>query len=310
MTTVLLATTAATLTLEPPVVPESILAYCKNITDGGCHSHIPLPVPLYGPTKRQLLVVGDSVSMGWTPLLSNLLTHTTTAASNSFRSNNNSVNPLLTPAPEFEVHHVGQENATLQNCSGTSSGSACNMANAGDSCRGFVCVTQHDPHCDDDSCWIRPTGQEETWDMILFNFGLHDIEKDRSNPNSTYEIPIDDYRVLLANITATLQKRTKELMWVTTTPLPANGTSDRTNEDVIKYNKVAAAVMSEASASGTGTAEVVHTCDLYGFVEQHCGVGYTTCDWQPSPPHFPGYYIHLAEFIQDCVLHKNSTKPL
>jgi hypothetical protein len=254
---------------ESPV-PSSLQAACYNATDRGCHNHLPLPLPLRRDLP-QLLVVGDSVSMGYTPLLARALDGI------------------------YQVYHIGQEAASLQNCSGTQPGSGCGVANGGDTCRGFECLNAHDAGCEHDSCWLRrrvPDGAQ--WDVVLYNFGLHDIERDRA-AGAAYEVPLARYTVLLSNITATLVARSKAQVWVTTTPMPAGTISpNRLNSDVVDYNTAAKATVKKWPT--------VRACDLYTFIVAHCGNNYTSCDWQSQPPHFPGHYDKLAGYLRACVL--------
>ncbi len=256
-------------------LPEFLVDFCLNHTDNGCHSHAPMPVRS-ASRLPQLLIVGDSISMGYSPILASKL------------------------AGRVDVFHVGQETQNLQNCTGTQPGSGCGVANAGDSCRGFAClVDQHGRNCSGRSCWTTREGDGDThWDIVLMNFGLHDIEKDRLDPNTTQAIPINDYASLLRNVTMELQTRTDVLIWVSTTPLPRNGTSNRVNSDVVWYNGVALDVMKSVGG--------VQICDLYSFIVDHCGTDYDACDWQPSPPHFPGHYDPLASFLETCITNVTS----
>ena len=63
---------------------------------------------------------------------------------------------------------------------------------------------------------------------------------------------------------------------MTTAQVPTEGGNASThpsgdaNVDVVRYNTVAAAIM---------VAVGIPTLDLYGFVNQHCGLNYQACDW-------------------------------
>lgn len=80
------------------------------------------------------------------------------------------------------------------------------------------------------------------WDVIHFNFGLHDLKRDDSDH---VQVPIAEYeqnlRVLIARLRATKAK----LVFATTTPVPGR-TSNRRQEDVVAYNAVALRLMHEA----------------------------------------------------------------
>jgi hypothetical protein len=207
-------------------------------------------------------------------------------------------------AGKIDVRHIGQQNASIENCTGTSPGSACAMANGGDSCRGYECIGgAHDRNCEGGSCW---TGSQAgfRWDVVTFNFGLHDIElspnASRSPGPSDYEVPIASYKILLHNITAALLEVTDRLIWVDTTPMPVPtnaSTGDginRRNADVIAYNKAARAVIGSFDKN-------ISIVPLYDFIIDHCGQNYQTCDWQPKPPHFQGHYDKLAANISSAI---------
>jgi len=137
-------------------------------------------------------------------------------------------------------------------------------------------------HCLD--CWTRSVdATPRKWDVISFNFGLHDLGYD------TERLSLDQYGVLLADITnrlVELQERDgTKLLWVTTTPVPtvpvydADGPCNTTksclnppryDDDVVLFNKKAQQVISDLKIS---------TLDLYEFVIEKCGGrGYAHCD--------------------------------
>eukprot|EP00040_Diaphanoeca_grandis_P028396 m.164409 g.164409 ORF g.164409 m.164409 type:complete len:389 (-) comp31339_c3_seq1:432-1598(-) len=136
-------------------------------------------------------------------------------------------------------------------------------------------------HCLKD--WITPTRK---WDVISFNFGLHDLGYD------TERISVQNYTLLMTAIVDDLvavQKEMKcKLIWVDTTPVPTvptygpscNDTSKclnppRFDADVVLYNAAAAALVAQANAAGATIA----TVDLYSFVLEKCGgKGYAHCD--------------------------------
>ncbi|HWC88546.1 MAG TPA: SGNH/GDSL hydrolase family protein [Pirellulales bacterium] len=71
------------------------------------------------------------------------------------------------------------------------------------------------------------------WDVIHFNFGIHDRKT-----------PIDAYQQRLEQIIDRLQKTGAKLVWASTTPVPA-GTKDgpAMPAAIVERNRVAAAVM-------------------------------------------------------------------
>lgn len=89
---------------------------------------------------------------------------------------------------------------------------------------------------------------KEKWDVIHFNWGLHDLKHwannklDNAAPVvATPEVYEKNLRELVVKLKATRAK----LIWANTTPVPA-GTLGRLAGDEKNYNKVAARVMKEA----------------------------------------------------------------
>ena len=85
------------------------------------------------------------------------------------------------------------------------------------------------------------------WDVITFNFGLHDlVYKDSLNKydvvNGKITVPLEDYRKNLQAIVSKLKETTATLIFVTTTVVPENSLG-RKVEDPEKYNQVALEVM-------------------------------------------------------------------
>lgn len=91
------------------------------------------------------------------------------------------------------------------------------------------------------------------WDVIHFNFGLHDIKlgtggKDnRPYPTADgHQVPADEYERNLREIVAKLKRTGAALIWCSTTPIP-QGKLDppRRPGDEITYNQIARKVMIE-----------------------------------------------------------------
>lgn len=99
--------------------------------------------------------------------------------------------------------------------------------------------------------WLAPTNG--TWDVIHFNFGLHDIKLGtggKSNqPYATsdgHQVPLEEYERNLRKIVARFQTTGAALVWCSTTPVPAGQLDPpRQPDDVINYNTVARNVMTE-----------------------------------------------------------------
>ena len=142
-----------------------------------------------GDKVRNVLIIGDSISIGYTPFLEKAL------------------------APEIMVSH--------------------NPGNGGSTVRGI----------DSLEVWL----DHKKWDMIVFNFGLHDLvykdeQKKYDVVNGKISVSLDDYRKNLETIVARLKETTARLLFVTTTVVPENS-AGRKVEDPAKYNEVAISVM-------------------------------------------------------------------
>jgi len=103
------------------------------------------------------------------------------------------------------------------------------------------------------------------WDVIHFNWGLHDLKyigakgQSLAQPDaegSHQQVPPADYEKNLRALVARLKKTGATLIWCSTTPVP-EGASGRVVGDSEKYNAIAAKVMQEND---------IATDDLYTFV--------------------------------------------
>lgn len=90
------------------------------------------------------------------------------------------------------------------------------------------------------------------WDVIHFNWGLHDLKFIEGKR----QVPLDQYENNMRRLVARLKKTGAKLIWCSTTPVPKGCSPPRTNEDVIAYNAVAGKLM---------RAEGIAIDDLYGF---------------------------------------------
>jgi simple sugar transport system substrate-binding protein len=82
---------------------------------------------------------------------------------------------------------------------------------------------------------------EKPWDVIHFNFGLHDL---KWMDHGKRQIPPEQYRDNLNKLVIRLKKTKAKLIWANTTPVPAGCDKPvRKNEDAIIYNKIAKEVM-------------------------------------------------------------------
>jgi len=112
--------------------------------------------------------------------------------------------------------------------------------------------------------WLTTGGEEKSWDVIHFNWGLHDLKylgpdgenlQDPSDPANHQQVPPEEYRENLAELVARLRETGATLIWRNTTPVP-EGARGRVVGDAAKYNEIAAGIMDDAGIP-------VH--DLYSF---------------------------------------------
>lgn len=139
-------------------------------------------------TPKNVLIIGDSISIGYTPFIQKALTG-------------------------VNVEH--------------------NPGNGGPTTRGVQNIEK----------WL---GDRE-WDVITFNFGLHDmVYKDSLNKydvvNGKISVSLEDYRKNLQIIVDKLKETTATLVFINTTTVPENA-AGRKVESPAQYNKVALEVM-------------------------------------------------------------------
>ena len=79
------------------------------------------------------------------------------------------------------------------------------------------------------------------WDVIHFNWGLHDLRQDEPGK---HQVPIGAYGKNLQALVDRLQKTGATLIWASTTPVP-KGAGRRTPGDEQIYNAVAERIMKE-----------------------------------------------------------------
>ena len=92
------------------------------------------------------------------------------------------------------------------------------------------------------------------WDVIHFNFGLHDL---KIMDTGKHQVPIGEYERNMERIVGRLKKTGAKLIWAPTTPVPEGDLRPRrSNDDVIAYNRAAQRVMA---------ARGVRSNDLYSF---------------------------------------------
>lgn len=118
--------------------------------------------------------------------------------------------------------------------------------------------------------WPNVLNNHTDWDVIHFNWGLHDLEVE----GGAYHVPLADYIDNLdgtGNIIDRFESVVNAhgehpvLLWASTTPVPygisvPQGSEGRSNDDVIAYNAAAATIM-----NGRG----IPITDLYTAVATH-----------------------------------------
>eukprot|EP00054_Salpingoeca_dolichothecata_P028949 m.223922 g.223922 ORF g.223922 m.223922 type:complete len:269 (+) comp26354_c0_seq5:121-927(+) len=147
-------------------------------------------------------------------------------------------------------------------------------------------------HCINNSeSWLG--SNPNRWDVISFNFGLHDLAKDNNG------LSLEIYTSYLSKIIDILTTQTRaKLLWVTTTPVPNVPLHPpRLPADVPKYNQAATTALATSSKS-------IAVTDLYSWVTKRCGVIYKTCDIQKvDNPHYTDFgWQYLAVNVTNAVL--------
>ena len=140
--------------------------------------------------------------------------------------------------------------------------------------------------------WIGTTN----WDVIHFNFGLHDLKHvdaltgtNSTKPEDPYQADVTQYSNNLKTIVRRLKITRARLIFATTTPVPERSTPLREPWQVPVYNKAALTIMK---------SENIEIDDLYGFVLPNLK------DWQlVDNVHFntEGYRA-LAEKVSEIIM--------
>jgi hypothetical protein len=95
---------------------------------------------------------------------------------------------------------------------------------------------------------------DSKWDVIHFNWGLHDLKYIQNDPSkradpkaegSHPQVALDDYEKNLAELVKIMQATGAKLIWCATTHVPA-GSDGRIEGDEVKYNEAAARIMTAA----------------------------------------------------------------
>jgi len=137
------------------------------------------------PGLPRVLLIGDSISIGYTLPVRNLL------------------------AGKANVHRI--------------------PGNAGPSSNGVFLI----------DTWLG----KSKWDVIHFNFGLHDLKR---LDDGKHQVPLESYERYLRLIVQRLKRTGATLIWASTTPVPdAKVSPPRVMGDVPVFNSAAALVMKQ-----------------------------------------------------------------
>jgi len=107
---------------------------------------------------------------------------------------------------------------------------------------------------------------DKKWDVIHFNWGLHDLKymgangenlADPKDAASHQQVPVEEYAQHLDTLVEKMKKTGAKLIWCSTTPVP-EGAGGRVVGDSAKYNEAAAKVMQKHG---------VAIDDLYAFAK-------------------------------------------
>ena len=107
---------------------------------------------------------------------------------------------------------------------------------------------------------------DKKWDVIHFNWGLHDLKymgpnnenlADPTNDKNHQQVPPAEYDKNLRKLVQRLKKTDAKLIWRNTTPVP-QGAQGRVVGDSAKYNVIAATIMKEHEIE-------IH--DMFGLVK-------------------------------------------
>ncbi|HJM56309.1 MAG TPA: SGNH/GDSL hydrolase family protein [Planctomycetota bacterium] len=212
----------------------------------GCSGR-PTPADSLPSPPYRVLILGDSISIGYTPFVREMLAGKATV-----------------------VRPMAANGKNAENCSGTNYGK------------------------DQIGRWLLLEGG--AFDVIHFNFGLHDLKhvdpnsgKNSNDPLHPHQAKLKDYTAQLRSIAQELQASGAQLIFATTTPVPKGDMRPfRDPEDVVKYNAAAWSVMSELG---------IPINDLYRFALPRL-----TEIQQPANVHFtPAGSRLLAERVAEGV---------
>ena len=95
--------------------------------------------------------------------------------------------------------------------------------------------------------WLATDGADKKWDVIHFNWGLHDLKQYKDGkivPGEPVWVSLADYEKNLHTLVQQMKKTGAKLIFATTTPVP-EGAGGRDPGLEVKYNEAALRVMKE-----------------------------------------------------------------
>ncbi len=93
------------------------------------------------------------------------------------------------------------------------------------------------------------------WDVIHFNWGLHDLKY----IDGKKQVSLADYKTNLRKLVERMKATKAKLIWCSTTPVPEGVSPSRKNSEVLEYNAVANSIAEESK---------LQIDDLYTFANQ------------------------------------------
>ncbi len=122
---------------------------------------------------------------------------------------------------------------------------------------------------------------EGQWDVVHFNFGIHDRAT-----------PLADYQTRLESIIERLKKRAKRVVWASTTPIPEDPAKKQSAASIVERNTVAAelAKKHQLAVDDLFTAMTPHLAELQNPNDVH---------FNPAGYEFLG--LRVAESIQTAL---------
>lgn len=188
------------------------------------------------PVLPRVLIIGDSISIGYTPAVRALL------------------------QGKANVHRI--------------------PANGGNTEKGLAHIEE----------WLG-TGH---WDVIHFNWGLHDIKRfvdDETEVRKDKAIAPEAYEKNLRTLAERLKQTGAKLIWASTTPVP-EGANGRNVGDEVEYNRIAARVMGELA---------IPINDLHAFAKPQLTTIQKPADVHYLPEGYAAFGRRVADRITEIL---------